>query len=185
MRAHYLTTLLTPAVLLLDLAWLASLAVAAGSLLAPGSALADLNLFRIEQRSNGFPSPPVTPGGAGQYVGYLIPYYLDVKTGGYNYPARGGRQCGARQPDRRGVHASAVFLDFLLRRHAHPEDRVARLHHDILLSRLQRPWEVRAERRANGPIPHGLPDHGGERGSELRGSAIRSPRPPPSTVGTT
>jgi hypothetical protein len=61
-------------------------AVGAGSLLVAGSALADVALFRIEQRSNGFPSPPVTPGGAGQYVGYLIPYYLDVKTGGYNYP---------------------------------------------------------------------------------------------------
>jgi hypothetical protein len=60
--------------------------VAAGSLLVAGSALADIGLFRIEQRWHGVPNPGVTPGGAGLYIGYLIPYYLDVKTGGYNSP---------------------------------------------------------------------------------------------------
>jgi hypothetical protein len=65
---------------------LIALAVGAGSLLVAGSALADTALFRLEQRWHGIPNPGVTPGGAGMYQGYLIPYYLDVKTGGYNYP---------------------------------------------------------------------------------------------------
>jgi hypothetical protein len=66
------------------------LAVAAGSLLVAGSALANTAtaLFRIEQRWQGIPNPPVTtPGGAGMYQGYIRPYYLEgVKTGGYNSP---------------------------------------------------------------------------------------------------
>jgi hypothetical protein len=71
---------------------LVALAVGAGSLLVAGSALAQAlvgeALFRIENRSNGFPSPPVTVGGAGQYVGYLQPYYLNTaaKTGPYTLP---------------------------------------------------------------------------------------------------
>jgi hypothetical protein len=66
---------------------LLGLAVAAGSLLVAGSALAELALFRVEQRWHNFPNPPVTtPGGAGMYQGYVIPYYLEVKTGGYKSP---------------------------------------------------------------------------------------------------
>jgi hypothetical protein len=61
-------------------------AVAAGSLLVAGSALADVALFRIEQRWHGVPNPAITPGGAGMYQGYVVPYILDVKTGGYDYP---------------------------------------------------------------------------------------------------
>jgi hypothetical protein len=60
------------------------LAVGAGSLLAPRSALADLALFRVEQRWHNFPNPPVTsPGGAGMYQGYIRPYYLDTPAGNY------------------------------------------------------------------------------------------------------
>jgi hypothetical protein len=62
-------------------------AVAVGSLLAPEPAPADLALFRVEQRWYNSPNPPVTtPGGAGMYQGYVIPYYLDLKTGGYLDP---------------------------------------------------------------------------------------------------
>jgi hypothetical protein len=51
------------------------LAVAAGSLLAPGAALADTALFRVEQRWHNFPDPPViTPGGAGLDQGVIQPY---------------------------------------------------------------------------------------------------------------
>jgi hypothetical protein len=50
-------------------------AVAAGSLLTPDTASADLALFRVEQRWHDFPDPPVTtPGGAGMYQGYIQPY---------------------------------------------------------------------------------------------------------------
>jgi hypothetical protein len=71
---------------------LVALAAGAGSLLvAAGSALAleGTALFRIEQRWHGFPSPPVTtPGNAGMYQGYLLPYYLEgqTKTGNYAFP---------------------------------------------------------------------------------------------------
>jgi len=68
---------------------LIAFAVGAGSLLVAGSALAqqpESALFRIEQRWHGFPDPPVTVGGAGMYQGYIIPYYLEVKTGGYKSP---------------------------------------------------------------------------------------------------
>jgi hypothetical protein len=65
---------------------LIAFAVGAGSLLVASSALAQGSanaLFRIEQRWHGFPDPPVTPGGAGMYQGYLIPYTLGIK--GYVY----------------------------------------------------------------------------------------------------
>ncbi len=63
------------------------LAVAAGSLLAAGSALAEKALFRVEQRWHKFPNPPVTtPGGAGMYQGYIYPYYLDTPAGNYLDP---------------------------------------------------------------------------------------------------
>jgi len=63
------------------------LAVGAGSLLAPESALADLALFRIEQRWHNFPNPPVTsPGGAGVDQGYIQPGITKTKRGGYLYP---------------------------------------------------------------------------------------------------
>ena len=48
-------------------------AVGAGGLLVAGSALAEGALFRIERRWHQFPSPPVTPGGAGLYQGYVFP----------------------------------------------------------------------------------------------------------------
>jgi len=54
---------------------LVAFAMAAGSLLVAGSALADTALFRVEQRWHNFPNPAVTtPGGAGMYQGYLQPY---------------------------------------------------------------------------------------------------------------
>jgi hypothetical protein len=62
------------------------LAVAAGSLLAPGSALADTALFRVEQRWHTFPSPAVTPGGAGMDQGYLQPGTTRTNMGEYLYP---------------------------------------------------------------------------------------------------
>jgi hypothetical protein len=62
-------------------------AVAAGSLLVAGSALADTALFRVEQRWHQFPNPAVTtPGGAGIYQGYVIPYYVDTPAGNYLDP---------------------------------------------------------------------------------------------------
>jgi hypothetical protein len=65
-----------------------SLAVAAGSLLVPGSALADLALFRVEQRWHQSPGPPVTtPGGAGMYQGYIEPKVTKTAMGTeYLYP---------------------------------------------------------------------------------------------------
>ena len=52
------------------------LAVAAGSLLVAGSALADTALFRIENSWHNFPNPARTePGGAGLYQSYIFPYY--------------------------------------------------------------------------------------------------------------
>ncbi len=66
---------------------LIAFAIGAGSLLVAGSALAqgEANaLFRIEQRFHGFPDPPVTPGGAGMYQGYIVPYTLGIK--GYISP---------------------------------------------------------------------------------------------------
>jgi hypothetical protein len=64
------------------------LAVAAGSLLVAGSALADTALFRVEQRWHNAPNPPVTtPGGAGLYQGYIQPYTTKTAMGRYIYPA--------------------------------------------------------------------------------------------------
>jgi hypothetical protein len=65
------------------------LAVGAGSLLAPGSALAAEALFRVEQRWHNFPNPPVTtPGGAGMYQAYIQPYTTKTAMGvDYIYPA--------------------------------------------------------------------------------------------------
>jgi len=66
---------------------LLGLAVGAGSLLAPGSALAATALFRVEQRWHNRPTPPVTkPGGAGMYQGYIYPYYVDTYGGYYLDP---------------------------------------------------------------------------------------------------
>jgi len=63
------------------------LAVGAGSLLAPETALADTALFRIEQRWHTYPFPPVTtPGGAGMDQGYLQPSTARTKNGEYVYP---------------------------------------------------------------------------------------------------
>jgi hypothetical protein len=62
-------------------------AVAAGSLLAPEPAPADLALFRVERRWYDSPNPPVTtPGGAGMYQGYILPYYVDTPHGNYLDP---------------------------------------------------------------------------------------------------
>ncbi len=65
---------------------LIAFAVGAGSLLVAGSAPADVALFRIERRWHQFPSPPVTPGGAGMYQGYVFPYYLDTPAKNYFSP---------------------------------------------------------------------------------------------------
>jgi hypothetical protein len=51
------------------------------------SALADTALFRVEQRWHDSPRPAVTtPGGAGMYQGYILPYYLDTPAGRYLDP---------------------------------------------------------------------------------------------------
>jgi hypothetical protein len=68
---------------------LVAFAVAAAGLLIPASALAQQALFRIQQAWHGFPNPGVTPGGAGLYQGYVVPYYLPDavgKPGLYVYP---------------------------------------------------------------------------------------------------
>ncbi len=65
---------------------LIAFAVGAGGLLVAGSALADVALFRVENRWHGFPNPAVTPGGAGMYQGYLFPYYLDTPAKNYLSP---------------------------------------------------------------------------------------------------
>lgn len=63
-------------------------AVAAGSLLAPETARADKELFRVQQSWHKFPGPPVTtPGGAGMYQGYIQPYATKHPNGNYKYPA--------------------------------------------------------------------------------------------------
>jgi hypothetical protein len=69
---------MTPSRIRKSILLLVAFAAGAGSLFVAGTALAQATaLFRIEQRTHGFPSPPVTtPGGAGMYQGYLIPYYL-------------------------------------------------------------------------------------------------------------
>ena len=62
-------------------------AVAAGSLLVAGSALAEMALFRVEQSWHNFPNPPVTtPGGAGMDQGYIQPYTTRTMMGEYLYP---------------------------------------------------------------------------------------------------
>jgi hypothetical protein len=66
---------------------LVALAVAAGSLLVPGSALADTALFRVERKFYGAAIPPVTtPGGAGLYEVWIEPYVSTDGKGNYNYP---------------------------------------------------------------------------------------------------
>jgi len=63
-------------------------AVAAGSLLVAGSALAEMALFRVERSFHNFPNPAVTtPGGAGKYTAYIQPYATPTAMGGYVYSA--------------------------------------------------------------------------------------------------
>jgi hypothetical protein len=63
------------------------LAVGVGSLLAPGSALADTALFRVEQSWHISPNPRVTtPGGAGMRQAYIQPYTMKTGMGEYIYP---------------------------------------------------------------------------------------------------
>ena len=63
-------------------------AVAVGSLLVAGSALADAALFRVEQRWHNSSNPPVTPGGAGMYQAYIQPRVTKTAMGAdYIYPA--------------------------------------------------------------------------------------------------
>jgi hypothetical protein len=68
---------------------LVAFAVAAGSLLVAGSALAAEALFRVEQSWHNFPNPSVTtPGSAGMYQGYIQPYLTKSAMGTeYVYPA--------------------------------------------------------------------------------------------------
>jgi hypothetical protein len=64
------------------------LAVGAGSLLAPETALADKELFRVQQTWHHFPDPAeTTPGGAGMHQYYIQPYTLKRPNGNYYYPA--------------------------------------------------------------------------------------------------
>jgi hypothetical protein len=67
---------------------LLAITVGAGSLLLAGSALAETALFRVEQRWHNFPNPAVTtPGNAGMYQGYLLPYnYGRTAMGAYTSP---------------------------------------------------------------------------------------------------
>jgi hypothetical protein len=67
---------------------LVAFAVGAGSLLAPETALAAKELFRVERSWHNSPNPPVTtPGGAGMYQGYIQPYLTKNKAGTkYLYP---------------------------------------------------------------------------------------------------
>jgi len=70
---------------------LAAFAMAAGSLLVAGSALADLQLFRVQQSWHNKPNPPVTTaGGAGKYEAWIQPYLTKSYPGGpgkeYLYP---------------------------------------------------------------------------------------------------
>jgi hypothetical protein len=53
---------------------LTAFAMGAGSLLVAGSALAEQQLFRVQQAWNAFPNPAATPGGAGEYQAYIQPY---------------------------------------------------------------------------------------------------------------
>jgi hypothetical protein len=63
------------------------LAVGAGSLLAPETALANTALFRVERQFFGAPLPPATtPGGAGRYQAYIQPYTFRDGMGNYYYP---------------------------------------------------------------------------------------------------
>jgi hypothetical protein len=63
------------------------LAVGAGSLLAPETALADTALFRVEQSWHNFPNPALTtPGGAGMYQAYIQPFVPLTWMGNYYYP---------------------------------------------------------------------------------------------------
>jgi hypothetical protein len=80
---------MTPSRVRKSILLLVAFAAGACSLLVAGSALAQGQaFFRIERGSHGFPSPPVTPYGAGKYQGYLLPYYLYpvTKTGNYDQP---------------------------------------------------------------------------------------------------
>jgi len=67
---------------------LVAFAFAAGGFLVAGSAQAETALFRIEQVWHNFPNPAVTtPGGAGQYQGYILPYMTLTGAGKtYIYP---------------------------------------------------------------------------------------------------
>jgi hypothetical protein len=61
--------------------------VGAGSLLVAGSALADEQLFRVQQAWHNFPNPAVTtPGNAGRYIGWIQPYPTKRPNGNYSYP---------------------------------------------------------------------------------------------------
>ena len=61
---------------------LVAFVVAAGNLLVPESALADLALFRVERTFRGAPFPAATPGGAGLYEVYVEPYAPPFTTRG-------------------------------------------------------------------------------------------------------
>jgi hypothetical protein len=66
---------------------LTAVAVGTGSLLAPETALADEQLFRVQQAWHNFPNPAVTsPGNAGRYIGWIQPYPTVWPNGNYKYP---------------------------------------------------------------------------------------------------
>jgi hypothetical protein len=161
------------------------------------SARAELALFRVEQRWHNLPGPPVTtPGGAGMYQGYVHPYYLDTPAGNYLDPPAtaivepGNPVGGAFTLPQSLITSTGVFptTEFFWGPWVTP-----RLGTKVTTTALgssgrttgqrirpgssSRPrWETRIR-----PTPRPI-----ESGSTaMTGMAIRSPRPPPSTVDTT
>ena len=92
---------------------LVAFAVAAGSLLVAGSALAETALFRVERKFFGAPFPAITsPGGAGLYEVWIEPYVSTDGKGNYNYPpATANVQAG--NPIGAAFTLPTGFIDFI------------------------------------------------------------------------